>query len=78
MARSPITCQHDHVEFVIHRIGERRHVYSQCLSCGQEWTSTEEVNNLDDPIGSDETIELHKQLDSNKSFTDLIGKEKPQ
>jgi hypothetical protein len=73
MARtSHIECRHDHVKFVIHRIGERRHVYSQCLSCGQEWTSTEEVNDLAEPVSSSETIAVHELLDSGKSLKELV------
>jgi hypothetical protein len=68
----PLNCRHDWVEFLIHRVGERRHVYSTCQQCGQEWSATEEVPDLGDPISSDEVISVHEQLEIGKSLKEIV------
>jgi hypothetical protein len=69
---SKLQCPHNRVEFVIHRLGEHRWIYSTCQECGSEWTVEEVVVDLADIVSADEIVEVHQQLETGKPLKELI------
>jgi hypothetical protein len=71
---SKLHCKHERVEFVVYRIGTNRWIDSTCMDCGTQWQTSEVVEDLAEPISSNELIEVHEQLDS-QALADLFSKE---
>lgn len=69
---SRLRCDHKRVESVVHREGLNRHVYKRCPDCGSEWTETETVSDLADPVTSSEVISVHEALADLKTLEELL------
>ncbi len=59
--------------FVIQRSIDRRFTYYRC-ECGREWTITEAIDNVLEPVTANEVIEVHERLAKFEgSFRELLG-----
>jgi len=55
---------------LIFRSGLNHHLYYRC-TCGQEWSLTETVDSLSDPVSSSEVLEVHRLLTSDKTLKEI-------
>ena len=58
--------------YVIQRSGIHRWIHYRCQACAREWTVQEDVADLEEPVSSDEVLEVHKQLMDQGALVDLF------
>lgn len=68
------TCGRPFTDTAVYTYRSRTHVHRYFLCrCGSEWTETEAVFDLTEPVSSDEVIEVHTLLAaSGGSFADMF------
>lgn len=65
-------CKHERVEFLVYRSSGRRDLQSTCQQCGQEWTQTDQVEDLAQTVTADEIISVHELLGTGKPLNELV------
>lgn len=53
------------------RTGLNHYLYYRCQKCSEEWSLTETVDSLGDPISSSEVLEVHRILKSDPSVKEI-------
>lgn len=68
-------CDHPErlVATVVQHSGNKRLSHHRCTRCSLEWTDTEQTPPLDEPVTTDEVIEVHEVMSGdNVSLEDLL------
>ena len=48
--------------YVVQRSGLNHYIFYRCQGCSREWEVVETVDDLADPVSSDEVLEVHRLL----------------